>query len=109
MVIAFALIIWCVKFPTIAPTWTSQLNFLALLGTIIGAVMAAAGIIVALISIYSFYTIEQRVQHGLDEAANKFLEIETERLPAKAGRFYQSAESRRFRLKPAQRPMAKAI
>jgi len=37
------------------------------------------------------------------------LEDLTERLPAKAGRFYQSAESRRFRLKPAQRPMAKAI
>lgn len=51
-------------------TLASQLNSLALTGTIMGAAMAAAGVIVTLVSIYSLYAIETRVKQEFDKWAN---------------------------------------
>ncbi len=43
-------------------TVSSELNLVAFLGTIMGAMMAASGIIIALVSLYSLFAVEQRTE-----------------------------------------------
>ncbi|OPG15065.1 hypothetical protein [Ferroacidibacillus organovorans] len=43
-------------------TVSSQLNFAAMLGTLVGGIMAAAGLVVALVSVVSFSTLDRRIE-----------------------------------------------
>lgn len=82
LVVGFLIaVIICLLFLQVAPkiglishagnSVSNELNILSFLGTITGAIMAASGIIVALVSVYSLSAIEQRTEQKFQDLISK--------------------------------------
>ncbi|GMA65747.1 hypothetical protein GCM10025859_63620 [Alicyclobacillus fastidiosus] len=50
---------------------SSELNFIAFLATLVGGIMAAAGLIVALVSVLSFRALDERVENKFNQLAEQ--------------------------------------